>query len=95
MGSTTSAIFPIHYSPTAEKPSRPAALLGKKKIFRLKINTAFRTFIRLIRWRDGQFSILDPSLTNVIKMSTGMFGIQWIIFIFENHDLPGKRKLTL
>ena len=70
-------------------------MLGQKKIFRLKINTALRTFVWLIRWRDRQFLLLDLSLTNVIIMSTGMFGIQRIIFKFENHGFPGKSKFRL
>lgn len=70
-------------------------MLGQEEIFRLKVQAAFRTFIGLIRRGDGQFRLLDPSLTNVIKVSTGMFGIQRIIFIFENHDFPGKRKTSL
>ena len=55
-----------------QRPLRPASLLGQKKVFRLKIDTALRTLIGLIRRRDRQFPILDTSLTNVIKVSTGM-----------------------
>ena len=93
--SITAAAFLNARNAQQYKPSGPAALLGQKKVFRLKIDAAFRTFVWLIRWRDRQFLLLDLSLTNVIIMPTGMFGIQRIIFKFENHGLLRKSTLQL
>ena len=83
------------HAPQPQKSSRPAALLGQEKIFGLKVQAAFRAFVGLIRWGDRQFLLLDTSLTNVIEMSTGMFGIQRIVFKFENHGLAITNKYNL